>query len=170
VVTITTRAGKGSPLTHNEVDANFTNLNTGLTWQQIASSTPTGTGTVTFSSVPATYADLMVVFEGVSTATSGDVFYIEGSGDNGSTWFLVATSSTAGAGETLYGGFLIPGYLLNAGSTPQMGTANLTSDQTSTDPADASDASWRCAGGMDAIRVRTGANNFDAGTIRLMGK
>lgn len=26
--TITTRAGKGSTLTHNEVDANFTNLNT----------------------------------------------------------------------------------------------------------------------------------------------
>lgn len=28
MTTITTRAGKGSPLTHNEVDANFTNLNT----------------------------------------------------------------------------------------------------------------------------------------------
>lgn len=26
--TITTRSGKGSPLTNNEVDANFTNLNT----------------------------------------------------------------------------------------------------------------------------------------------
>ena len=28
MATITTRAGKGSPLTHAEVDANFTNLNT----------------------------------------------------------------------------------------------------------------------------------------------
>ena len=27
MATIVTRAGKGSPLTHNEVDANFTNLN-----------------------------------------------------------------------------------------------------------------------------------------------
>jgi hypothetical protein len=27
MTSITTRAGKGSPLTHNEVDANFTNLN-----------------------------------------------------------------------------------------------------------------------------------------------
>ena len=26
--TITTRSGKGSPLTNNEVDSNFTNLNT----------------------------------------------------------------------------------------------------------------------------------------------
>lgn len=30
MVTITTRAGKGSALTHNEVDANFTNLNTSV--------------------------------------------------------------------------------------------------------------------------------------------
>ena len=28
-VTIVTRSGKGSPLTHNEVDANFNNLNSG---------------------------------------------------------------------------------------------------------------------------------------------
>ena len=28
MATITTRSGKGSPLTNNEVDANFTNLNT----------------------------------------------------------------------------------------------------------------------------------------------
>lgn len=28
MATITTRSGKGSPLTHNEVDANFENLNT----------------------------------------------------------------------------------------------------------------------------------------------
>jgi len=28
MTTIVTRSGKGSPLTHNEVDANFTNLNT----------------------------------------------------------------------------------------------------------------------------------------------
>jgi hypothetical protein len=28
MATIVTRAGKGSPLTHNEVDANFENLNT----------------------------------------------------------------------------------------------------------------------------------------------
>jgi hypothetical protein len=27
MATVTTRAGKGSPLTHAEVDANFTNLN-----------------------------------------------------------------------------------------------------------------------------------------------
>ena len=30
MVTIVTRAGKGSPLTNAEVDANFTNLNAGI--------------------------------------------------------------------------------------------------------------------------------------------
>jgi len=41
MVTITTRSGKGSPLTNNEVDANFTNLNTGTV--QITSATGSST-------------------------------------------------------------------------------------------------------------------------------
>jgi hypothetical protein len=41
MATIVTRAGKGSPLTHVEVDANFTNLNTGKA--ELASPTFTGT-------------------------------------------------------------------------------------------------------------------------------
>jgi hypothetical protein len=44
--TIVTRAGKGSPLTHNEVDANFTNLNT----DKAELSGPTFTGTVVLPS------------------------------------------------------------------------------------------------------------------------
>lgn len=47
MATIVTRSGKGSPLTHNEVDANFTNLNTNKA--EISSptiATPTFTGDV----------------------------------------------------------------------------------------------------------------------------
>lgn len=44
--TIVTRAGKGSPLTHNEVDDNFTNLNT----DKAELSGPTFTGTVVLPS------------------------------------------------------------------------------------------------------------------------
>lgn len=45
MTTIVTRAGKGSPLTHNEVDANFTNLNTdkfeaGATFNAAVAATP----------------------------------------------------------------------------------------------------------------------------------
>ena len=43
--TITTRSGKGSPLTHNEVDANFTNLNTDK--YQSGDNVTFGTATVT---------------------------------------------------------------------------------------------------------------------------
>jgi hypothetical protein len=45
MVTIVTRAGKGSPLTHVEVDANFTNLNTGKA--ELAS--PAFTGQASFA-------------------------------------------------------------------------------------------------------------------------
>ena len=46
MTTITTRSGKGSPLTNNEVDANFTNLNT----DKAELSGATFTGAVTISS------------------------------------------------------------------------------------------------------------------------
>jgi hypothetical protein len=48
---ITTRAGKGSPLTNNEVDANFTNLNDELgdTVKSVNGQTPDGSGAVTIT-------------------------------------------------------------------------------------------------------------------------
>ena len=44
MATITTRSGKGSPLTNNEVDANFTNLNT----DKLETSGGTLTGDINF--------------------------------------------------------------------------------------------------------------------------
>ena len=38
MASITTRAGKGSALTHTELDANFTNLNTELSEKLVAAS------------------------------------------------------------------------------------------------------------------------------------
>lgn len=54
--TIVTRAGKGSPLTHNEVDANFTNLNTDK-YQSgdvvtFTSAVVTGSATLNGTSIP----------------------------------------------------------------------------------------------------------------------
>lgn len=49
MATIVTRAGKGSPLTHNEVDANFTNLNTAKA--ELASPALTGTPTAPTAAV-----------------------------------------------------------------------------------------------------------------------
>ena len=42
MATVTTRAGKGSPLTHAEVDANFTNINT-----EASAALPKAGGTMT---------------------------------------------------------------------------------------------------------------------------
>ena len=55
MATITTRSGKGSPLTNNEVDANFTNLNTDkieLTDLSVgAEATPSGDGSIAYNNV-----------------------------------------------------------------------------------------------------------------------
>lgn len=58
MATIVTRAGKGSPLTNNEVDANFTNLNADVATRAVGSGTATGTNTgdQTATSVPNTPA------------------------------------------------------------------------------------------------------------------
>lgn len=53
MATITTRAGKGSPLTNTELDANFTNLNNGLATAAITAGTIAGV-TVTTSTINST--------------------------------------------------------------------------------------------------------------------
>ena len=169
MVTLTTRAGKGSPLTHNEVDANFNNLNAALAWTQIGSATPTGTGTVTFSSIPQTYADLMVVFEGISHTTDSDSYAVYASGDNGSTWCTIAVTGSFPIGTTAYGGVTIANYRGNAGFV-YGGAGNIGSDNDSNDADNPYPRVWRIAGGIDAIQIGTYTYNFDAGTIRLMGR
>lgn len=76
--TIVTRAGKGSALTHNEVDANFTNLNTDkleaatsatLTNKTIALGSNTVSGTIAQFNTAVTDADLATL-AGVETLTN----------------------------------------------------------------------------------------------------
>lgn len=59
MATITTRAGKGSPLTNTEVDANFTNLNSDkleLTSLAFSAANPaSGSGDVTYNNVTGTF-------------------------------------------------------------------------------------------------------------------
>jgi hypothetical protein len=65
--TIVTRASKGSPLTHNEVDANFTNLNT----DKAELNSPTFTGTVALpstTSVGSVSATEIGYLDGVTSA------------------------------------------------------------------------------------------------------
>ncbi|MFZ9873554.1 MAG: hypothetical protein ACO3FH_11465, partial [Steroidobacteraceae bacterium] len=58
MASITTRAGKGSPLTNAEVDANFTNINTELGQKLTGNQTVTLSGDVTGSGATAITATL----------------------------------------------------------------------------------------------------------------
>jgi len=96
MATIITRAGKGSPLTHNEVDANFTNLNT----DKLESSDLTaGTGiSIDGTTVTNTAPDQTVVLTGGgATGISGTYpnFTISSTDTN--------TTYTAGTGLSLVG-------------------------------------------------------------------
>ena len=111
--TIVTRAGKGSPLTHTEVDANFTNLNTdkagyitgeGGTVTQATSKSTAVTlnkkcGTVTLNNA-ALAADAIVSFTLTnSTIAATDVVVLNHS--SGGTAGKYALNAAAGAGSAV---------------------------------------------------------------------
>jgi hypothetical protein len=106
--TIVTRAGKGSPLTNNEVDANFTNLNT----NKVETLTSTD-GSVTFSGTGAT-RDLSVAIAASTnnvvcqvrnttgaTLTKGTVVYISGATGQIPTVSKALASGDATSAQTL---------------------------------------------------------------------
>lgn len=80
MATIVTRAGKGSALTHTEMDANFTNLNTELAGAGASVTTFTSSGTWTKP----------------STGTVALVTCIGGGGGGGQNYYYTAEGSTGG--------------------------------------------------------------------------
>ena len=93
--TIVTRAGKGSPLTHVEVDANFTNLNTDKVEKTAADITG---GTINGTTIGATTPSTVN-----ATTITGQTARVNGTGQNlllqsqdfTTTWSAVAVSRTA---------------------------------------------------------------------------
>jgi hypothetical protein len=88
--TIVTRSGKGSPLTHNEVDTNFTNLNT----DKAELNSPTFTGTVALpsgTSIGNVSSTEISYLDGVTSAIQTQI-NAKGAG--------TVTSITAGTGLT----------------------------------------------------------------------
>jgi hypothetical protein len=112
--TIVTRSGKGSPLTHNEVDANFNNLNT----DKIESGNTVAALTITTLNATDLNVTGITSFDG-SEGTAGQVLTSGGTGvtptwttpsggGGGLSWQSVKTANfTAVAGE---------GYLVNTTS------------------------------------------------------
>ena len=96
---IVTRSGKGSPLTHVEMDANFTNLNTGKveTTDTIAVNrggtniTTYATGDIIYASATNTLSKLAAGTNGyVLTLASGVPTWVAASGGAGNaySWFI----------------------------------------------------------------------------------
>jgi hypothetical protein len=95
MATIVTRAGKGAPLTHVEVDANFTNLNTDKiqSGDSVASLDINGgtiDGTVIGGSTPAAISGTTGTFSGNFTvsAGSGNGIFVEDNSNFGSSPFV----------------------------------------------------------------------------------
>jgi len=96
--TIVTRSGKGSPLTHVEVDANFTNLNT----DKIQSGNTVAALTITSATVTDLAVTGITSFDGAQ-GTAGQVLTSAGTG-NTPTWATVSGSiSVTGSDLTLSG-------------------------------------------------------------------
>jgi len=90
MTTIVTRSGKGSPLTNNEVDTNFTNLNT----DKLETSGGSLTGAV---SVAASTAGALVR---ITQTGTGDALLVEDSANPDSSPFVVDASGNVGIGTT----------------------------------------------------------------------
>lgn len=143
-------------------------------WTQIGSTlTATSGATASFTSIPATYNDLLIEVLGVShDSGTNQQMRIELSGDNGLNYttamgFTVSVAATA----TLYGNIFLPGYLKGAGAVLST-IANLASDRTVGSTANG--PAWRIAAGINAARFSWGGSaNFDAtgtGQFNLWGR
>jgi hypothetical protein len=96
--TIVTRSGKGSPLSHVEVDANFTNLNT----DKIQSGNTVAALTITSATVTDLAVTGITSFDGAQ-GTAGQVLTSAGTG-NTPTWATVSGSVSVTGGDLTLSG------------------------------------------------------------------
>jgi hypothetical protein len=140
--TIVTRAGKGSALTHNEVDANFTNLNT----DKIQSGNTVASLTVTsISGTTATYTNATISSADINGGTIDGAAIGSSSASSGAFTTLSSTGNTTlgnASGDTVtITGTVQPGMVISGSSSSdalritQTGTGNalLVEDSASPD-------------------------------------
>jgi hypothetical protein len=138
-------------------------------WAQIATSTPAGVNSVTFSSIASTYKDLLLVFDGIDSAAGSDTYMLQLSADG--TNFSPTLALTAALGD-LYGAVFIPGSNNSVGMLLAITDASGAGFGAApdTDPGTSTTWIWRVAG-IQAIRLSTSsASNFNAGTVTLYGR
>ena len=106
MTTITTRAGKNSPLSNVEVDGNFTNLNTAKLELGQAQSSGTANGVLYLNGSKAVTSGSALTFDGTNLATTGIAR---------ASSFLASNTNGITLSDDVAGGFLSYGY--NSGRT-----------------------------------------------------
>jgi hypothetical protein len=92
--TIVTRSGKGSPLSHVEVDANFNNLNTDKVEKTAAAITGgTINGTTIGATTPATGTFTTITGQTEVLKGTGNNFFLNSQGIGGTSWVVQGTTS-----------------------------------------------------------------------------
>ena len=147
----------------------------GLTYESIATTTGTGSsGSVTFSSIPATYTDLILIASGtlVSGGDSGlELRFNSDSGSNYSGTLLngngSAASSTQQSSVAAANSGLISSTAVGNSVIQIMNYANTTTYKTVLGRGNlphlltrATVYLWRNTAAINAVEVRTGAGNF----------
>lgn len=156
------------------------------TYEKIATHTiPTATASYTFSVIPATYTDLVLVYNGTITATGMDVRF-RFNGDTGSNYshtYLGGNGSAASSGRLANGAYLPSYALVGTSSSPAtilfniQNYANTTTFKTAiyrTSDAPSEVLSyvglWRNTAAINSITIFPNANNLAVGsTYTLYG-
>lgn len=137
-------------------------------WTQIGTASATG-ASISFTSIPTTYSDLLVVFETVSgdaVATFGIAF----STDNVTYTSSAALNASSAAGVNTSGAVFIPRYLGNKGMFASMLAPDSANNTIFSQTTTSSNFGWRVDSGIKNIRLAPSSGNFDAGTITLYGR
>lgn len=163
-------AGSGAGGLVNGTDWNAEHVSE---WTQIATSGTLSGTSYTFSSIPQTYADLLLVLEGVSHNNASNTPVSLALGDGTWTTTNVALTATHASTGVVNGAVFIPGYTKTRGIAllgtlvATSGTAQLAANSsTGIGPS----LVWRIPAGIALVRIGPNAGSLDAGIATLYGR
>ena len=149
------------------------------TYEPIATTTLSSSGTVTFSSIPSTYTDLILVVNGKATGNGQLSMRINGATSSYSTTSITGSGSTAGSTYENAASYLQFGYygyfdasnqamaianIMNYANTTTFKTI-LATERNSATGIDVSVGLWRSTAAITSIQTYASGANFAAGTI-----
>lgn len=132
-------------------------------WEQIgATLSPSGAASASFTAIPTTYSDLLVIFSLSSSSTGA--LRPEISPDS-STW-AQGQAITGSTTSTRYGAIHVPGYNYDYGVMYGAGGTNASPNTTT---GVAYPFNWAITGGIDGLRIVSSGGNI-TGTVKLYGR